>query len=359
MRTIQLLSRSLTFYWRTNLAVIFGVATAVAVLAGALLVGDSVRASLHDLLVQRLGQTDLVITSTGFFREQLANDLQSDPQFVGAGFTDTCPLIALEGTVTHESSKRVGSAIKVFGVDERFWKFHQQPAQSPPRNREVFLSAGLARELGANTGDSIVLRVQKPSAIPIESLHSRKEDLGSTLRLTVGETLAADTIGEFSLQPQQGDVRAVFVPLSLLQKEIDQPGGANLILISEASRQVGPPTAVLAKQQVLEEILKARSSLDDFGIRLRIVGEATATPAVAASEPNLSLEHESKVISASLEPTANETGHALSLKPKPVLSYLANNISSGSHSIPYSLVTGLDEPDLNSLAPNQPRKDDD
>jgi hypothetical protein len=37
---------------------VFGVATAVAVLAGALLVGDSVRGGLRDLVVGRLGATD-------------------------------------------------------------------------------------------------------------------------------------------------------------------------------------------------------------------------------------------------------------------------------------------------------------
>ena len=194
-------------------------------------------ASLRDLALQRLGQTDRVlITSNGFFRDQLANDMQSDSQFAIAGFAETCPLIALEGTVTHEPSKRVASRIKVYGVDERFWKFHHLPGKQPPRNREVFLSEGLARELSATTGDSVVLRVEKPSAIPVESLHSRKEDLGSTLRLTVQETLSPDAVGEFSLQPQQGDVRAVFVPLSLLQRTIDQSDKANLILISESSR---------------------------------------------------------------------------------------------------------------------------
>jgi putative ABC transport system permease protein len=43
----DLVRRSLGHYWRTNLAVIAGVATAVAVLSGALLVGDSVRGSLR------------------------------------------------------------------------------------------------------------------------------------------------------------------------------------------------------------------------------------------------------------------------------------------------------------------------
>ncbi len=60
MTTFQLVKRNLRFYWRTNLAVILGVATAVAVLAGALLVGDSVRASLRDLFLQRLGNTSYV-----------------------------------------------------------------------------------------------------------------------------------------------------------------------------------------------------------------------------------------------------------------------------------------------------------
>ena len=58
-----LVLRSLRHYWRTNLAVIAGVATAVAVLAGALLVGDSVRGSLRDLVLQRLGNTDRIMNA--------------------------------------------------------------------------------------------------------------------------------------------------------------------------------------------------------------------------------------------------------------------------------------------------------
>jgi len=352
MRTAQLLKRNLGHYWRTNLAVVLGVATAVAVLSGALLVGDSVRASLRELALQRLGQTDRVITSTGFFRDRLANDLQSDSQFAVAGFSETCPLIALEGTVTHEPSKRVASRIKVYGADERFWKFHQVPGKQPPRNREVFLSEGLARELSANTGDALVLRVEKPSAIPVESLHSRKEDLGSTVRLTVQEKLSPSDVGEFSLQPQQGDVRALFVPLSTLQKAIDQSGRANLILISEASRDAAAQAAVPGKDEALMRILKERTSLADYGIKLRTVG-------LPASQTSISLEQDSKVISGPLSEVANEAAKALSLHRLPVLSYLANSITDGERSIPYSLVTGLDDSGLELLAPGQTGKPDD
>ena len=339
MQISQLLIRNLAHYWRTNLAVVLGVATAVAVLAGALLVGDSVRASLRDLFVQRLGQTDLVITSANFFRERLASDIENDPQFVANGFANICPLIALEGAVTHEQSKRVGSGIKVYGVDERFWKFNAQSGKQSPQSREVFVSESLAQELGASVGNSIVLRVQKPSDIPVESLHSRQEELGSTMRLTVREILGADALGEFSLQPQQTAVRAIFIPLRSLQKEIDQLDKINMILLSETSHQVAGTSEHAAKERALERILKERTALADFGITLRIVGEAES----------ISLEHDSKMVSDSLAQRASETANGLALRTLPVFTYLANSINAGERSIPYSLVTGLDDEALAEL----------
>jgi len=91
MRARTLVQRSIAYYWRTNLAVILGVATAVAVLSGALLVGDSVRASLRDLVLARLGKTEGVASSAQFFREQLSSDVPG-----------STPLVVLQGMVTHE-----------------------------------------------------------------------------------------------------------------------------------------------------------------------------------------------------------------------------------------------------------------
>src|ERR1051325_2845062 len=105
MGSLTLIKQSLLYYWRTNFAVVLGVATAVSVLAGALLVGDSVRASLRDLVVQRLGRTSFVISSSVFFRKQPADAIKADPQFTQDGLSSACPLISLEGTVTHEQSK--------------------------------------------------------------------------------------------------------------------------------------------------------------------------------------------------------------------------------------------------------------
>src|SRR5919106_3641435 len=102
MKASTLRGRSLRYYWRTNLAVVAGVAIAVAVLAGALMVGVSVRASLRDLVVQRLGQTDHVVLSSGFFRDELS-----------ASFPRSAPLIVMEGFVTAQGSGRRASRVHV------------------------------------------------------------------------------------------------------------------------------------------------------------------------------------------------------------------------------------------------------
>ena len=95
MTLLKLIGRSARYYWRTNLAVTLGVSAAVSVLAGALVVGDSVRGSLRDIALSRIGRTDSVLTSAGFFREGLAGDLRA-----ALGASDAVPLIVANGYVT-------------------------------------------------------------------------------------------------------------------------------------------------------------------------------------------------------------------------------------------------------------------
>ena len=321
MNAVTLIKRNLTHYWRTNLAVIFGVATAVAVLAGALLVGDSVRASLRDLALARLGKTDLVVTASGFFRERLADDLQSHDQFA-ANFNGACPIIALEAVVTRDENNARAGGVQVFGVDERFWKFHGANTQTPEGN-DVLISRALERELGAKQGDTLILRIEKPSAIPAESLHGRKDDLGRTVRLTMREALPEASLGEFSLRPQQGAVRAVFVELKKLQKNLEQDGKANALLLSTKNDQ---------SRRTAEAMLKDKFALADLGLKLRPLGDQQA----------ISLETDSAVISDALADRAKAAAAKLNLPTASFLTYLANTIRAGDREIPYSLVNGVD-----------------
>jgi ABC-type lipoprotein release transport system permease subunit len=327
MRTTRLIQRSLAYYWQTNVVVVLGVAIAVAVLTGALLIGESVRGSLRDLVSQRLGATDQFVASTNFFREGLATDFLQ-PGVTSTGIDATCPLIALDGLVTHEPSRRRAGDVRVYGVDERFWKFNGVTAE-PPQDRQVLLSESLASELGTAAGDSILLRIEKPSDIPVESLHGRKEDPGRTIRLNLKSVLPASSLGEFSLRPQQGPVRAIFVSLPFLQRELDQQGKVNTILVAERSsldqgqKQRMPDT--------LASLLKEKATLDDLGIKLHLLEQQQA----------ISLESNSNIINDAVAQAAQESASASSLKMSPVLSYLANSLRLRDRAVPYSLVTGV------------------
>ena len=122
--------------------------------------------------------------------------------------------MVVPGVVTDQASGRRASRVQVYGVDDRFWRFHaRHGAAQGPDARGAFISRALAADIGAPADSTVLVRVERPSAIPIESLHGRKDDCGRTLRLTVRAVLGAPELGDFSLRPQQGDVRAVFVPL--------------------------------------------------------------------------------------------------------------------------------------------------
>jgi putative ABC transport system permease protein len=305
----RLILRSATYHWRTNLAVTLGVAAAVSVFAGALLVGDSVRGSLRDLAVGRLGATAHVVTTADFFREALAGDLEA-----ALDGSRVAPLVVATGFVTHEASGRRAGGVFVYGVDERFWRFHGlEPADG------VTMSPGLAAEFGAGESDVLLVRLQRPSEIPIESLFGRKDDIGRTIRLTLDAVQPLDRLGEFSLQPQQADVRALFVPIGRVQRDLGVTGRVNTLLVSSAPAD-------------LEPRLRTVLALEDLGAAVTIVEAPRA----------LSVEGPSGIIGSALESAALGAGEALGLQPVPVFTYLANTLRLGDRQVPYSLITATD-----------------
>jgi ABC-type lipoprotein release transport system permease subunit len=336
----QLVLRGLSYYWRTNAAVVLGVATAVAVLAGALLVGDSVRGSLRDLVVQRLGRTDRVVMSSGFFREALADNLRADEAFASS-FASICPMIAAQGLVSDPASGRRASRVQVYGVDDRFSRFHGTAGVTAPRDRDAFLSPALASDIGVAAGGSVLLRVERPSAIPIESLHGRKDNMGRTLPVTVRGILAPADLGEFSLQPQQREVRAVFVPLLRLQRDLGLTGRVNVLLVSDRPSPAGGATALTrraSRNGELERLIRRQATLEDVGLTLRVL----------EAPHELALESPSGLIDDVRANAAAAAAIGTSMTARPVLTYLANTLKSGARQVPYSLVTAIE---LRLIAP--------
>lgn len=329
MNRTQLVYRSLSHYWRTNAAVVLGVATAVAVLSGALLVGDSVRGSLRELVLKRLGETDHAVVSSGFFREQLAADLERQSGFTSS-FDAVTPIVVARGFVSVQGASGRAGQVLVYGVDDRFWKFHGI-SLTGPSGRDAFVTPALASEIGAQAEATILIRVEHPSDVPLESIHGRRDDPGRSVRATIRSAGAP----EFSLEAQQGAVRAVFLPMALLQREMEVGSRVNALLVS-AKSESEPATA-------LADMVRSQTELEDFGLRLRVL----------EGSRDVVLDADAGLIDDNKAQAAFKTAKDLGLQAQPVFTYLANSLRSGSREIPYSLVTATDLPAKFGVRPDK------
>jgi ABC-type antimicrobial peptide transport system permease subunit len=250
MSLARLLLRNLLFHWRGNSAVLLGVVVGTAVLTGALLVGDSLRGSLRDLSLQRLGWVDQSLVAPRFFRQQLAEELsaaQAADRFA--------PALVLQATVRRKDDVRGVRGVTVLGVEDRFW---QGFGESLGPDQGAWITRTVADALGVKKDGPISLVLQKPSAVPRESLLGRRDDksLLQTWTLPVERVLGdADAPNQFSLRPVLDSPRTVFVPLSLLQKELKQTGRINAIFASGVKPS-------------LNEDLRNKLDLDDWGLTL-------------------------------------------------------------------------------------------
>jgi len=321
MKFSRLVYRSLLQHWRTNLPVIAGIAVAVAVLSGALMVGRSVRGSLEDLLFERIGKTETVIAANRFFGENIAQAFTADGK--------ACPIIYLQGLIIHE--KREGDKqermrvprVHVYGIDSRFWNFQSMPLNSFPDDRTAFVGASLAKQLGIEKGDSILLQVESQQTIPREWLYGRRDTMVKTIRLSCESILPPEKLGEFALRPSQGDVYSIFVPMQRLQKELEVPGSINTILLSDLQN---------SDLTHLSDTIAANLSLNDLELKLIDL----------PSQKGFYLESNRILIEETVVEQSLAVAAQLGLSFSPVYTYMANAIRAGSRSIPYSAISAAD-----------------
>ena len=165
---------------------------------------------------------------------------------------------------------RAGQVL-VYGVDERFWKFHGVPAVELG-GRDAWLSPALATEMGAKQADTLLLRLEKPGDIPAESIHGRKEDAAAAIRLTYKGELAAGQMGEFSLRPTQGSIRAIFPPCPPPLAHANSPPLTVRTSSSPPRGRSTPPT----RKEVTRQVPSSRPSSICAGVRVSITCECPA-----------------------------------------------------------------------------------
>ena len=326
--------RSLIHFWQIHLAVLLGAAVATAVLTGALLVGDSVRGSLRDLTLDRLGDIDHVMLSDRFFRETLAADLATSPE-TDDGYDRVVPAMLLSGSAVNATTKTRASRVQIQGIDERFHRFwsttetdefsaflKKGPGQLFP---SVVINQSLKKELNVEVGGTLLISFQKRNEIHPEFLLGRRDTSGCpanppTVRIEYCPKFRRWTIRS---APHQSLPFNAYVSLPVLQKALDLEAKVNAILISSPAIPAVDATGRLRKE------LRRFLTLNDFGLTLR------------RADNYFSLETSQFVLKPNIIKLARSLAAKNEVPVNTVMTYLANEISANGKSVPYSTITAL------------------
>src|SRR5438105_1504816 len=314
-----LVRRSLRFHARAHFGVVLGAIIGSAALVGALVVDDSVRGSLREMALARLGNVDVALSGGDrFFRDGL--DLS-------AGSSQSAPVLQVLGTAALADGSARANRVQVLGADGRLKRLQPSaPAFSSEAADEVVLNRALAAHLNAKAGDTILLRVQKPSVLSREAPISSQQDFSVALRLTVRDIASDEQFGRFDLKASQLPPFNAFVSLKVLQQKLDLTNRANLLL----ARGITAENA--------QSILRQRWQLADAELELRRLqsGLELRSKRVFLDSP---------VVDAASTVSTNNTA---------ILTYFVNELRVGNKATPYSMVTGAGVP----LVPPEMRDDE-
>jgi ABC-type antimicrobial peptide transport system permease subunit len=325
---------SIRHYWQISVAVAIGVATATAVITGALLVGDSMRGSLADLTVERLGATETMVAPIGFFDVAgiTVGDVRPIPLiFFSTGIAESSKETNVKKLGLDPLIRRAGS-VQIIGVDESFWNLDSlgiRPEKFPD-DTGVVINRSAADELAVHAGDRITIRLPADQAVPADSPLGRRDATSEGLpRMEVLAVIDDRGLGRFSLSPSQAAPQNIYVSRKVIGEVLDREDQANLLLFD---RDIDPSYFNV--------------DLDDLGLSLRRVKKQfegkTVFDYYTLTSDRLLLP------GIVVDEVIDELG---SQNVAPVTTYLANAIErldeSGKviASVPYSTITAIDSSD--------------
>ncbi|MGB7324570.1 MAG: FtsX-like permease family protein [Rubripirellula sp.] len=326
----RMIAAGTRYWWRVSASVALGVATATAVIVGALLVGDSMRGSLRGLTIERLGRTESIVAPGTFFpTENLVGENVSASRLI------YFPTGVIETRDEQGDIQRAGD-VQIIGIDDDFWSLDSQGLKPTrlPDETGVVLNTAAASELGVSIGDQVTLRLPSEQAVPADSPLGRRESRSEGLpRMNVLDIIADRGLGRFAISPSQAAPLNVYVSRSLMAETLDRPGQANVMLFDS-----------------LVEAKDLNIDLGSLGLSLTVTKQT--------SDEDVIFEYQSLTSDQLMMPetVVQRVTEALPNRAVvPVMTYLANAIErldeSGKviKSVPYSTITAIDQIQVDDL----------
>ena len=301
---------ALKHFWQIHLTVALCTAVATGVLAGALIVGDSVRGSLRNITTERLGAIQHVLLADHFFQP----DLLKRQNKVG--------VILLNGTVVAPQTQARASKVNVLGVTDGFFAFWEEDA-APNLNKidgqpfnAIVINEALQNELNVQVGDTLLVNMPQAADIHPEFLLGERDASKAiqSLRLIVTDVIPTQNAGRFGLRAHQSLPQNAYISLPVLQNALGQADRVNAVFTSEEN-------AITA-----DELALSLEALD-----LNIKGH----------DNHFDLQSQQYLLKPVLSETALAVATENSIPTLPTLTYLANTIAANDKVIPYSTIVAL------------------
>ncbi|WP_321285916.1 ABC transporter permease [uncultured Sunxiuqinia sp.] len=311
MNSLKYALKSWLHYWKLNLTIVLGVALSAAILFGAFIIGDTVKYSLQQITLQRLGETNWVVTGgERLFRADLASEIVTESNEA------TSILFANGMAVLNGGQARAGQ-LQVWGVENGFNGFVGVDSLYTFNGNEAVINAQLAEVLGVNLGEEILLRVNKQSTFPANTPFVSADESMVSFRVKVKAIAGQNETGNFNLQNIQSVPKNVFLSLDFLNRQMDLNERANVILVNAGEMQ----------EKDLYERISVHWKLEDLNLAIR---------------ENVALDY-TELISdrVFVEPSILDKIVHREEKAYPVFSYFVNKFQLGDRQTPYSFVTGL------------------
>lgn len=331
MSALRYILASLWHYRRVQLAVAVGVAVATAVITGALIVGDSVRGSLRELTLERLGRIESVLVAARPFRAALADEFATRLASDAATESEVVPLILTRGTLKSTGAQpRLATNLSVIGYSNYFWRLGGGGPDVPLADDWIAITRPLAEELDAQVGDELLLRLPAAGTLPGDSTLADKDDTTVSRRFKLIAILPVEGLDRFSLRPTQQQPRNVFLRMDAAQDLLDWKDQANALAV--APRASTPVASVDFWDAVQDTPLQP--TLEDLGLVVTPVTSSTDAP-IGVQITSLGMVLTDHVV----EVAQRQFSAAI---PQAIVTYLANTIEIGSRKIPYSTITGVE-----------------
>lgn len=322
MNRFRYVFRSLRHYRLMHLAVAMGTVIGTAALVGALLVGDSMRGSLWDLTLQRLGPVDHLLRGDRFF--QLDLELLLQDRVLSETFDAAVGMILLDGTLSGTGESARNASATVIGAGADFWTLWKV---EPPPNDGLVINRPLADHLGVAPGDELMVRFSQHSGIPADSPLGRKSETVRGRRMRISRIIPAEGPGRFALRPNQQLPFNAYVNLTALQRLLGTEG-INAVAVTRSRPDAAPSDSTSR----LNERLRLCPADFGLGIARKNAGGYTR------------LTSERMMLADAEVAAANQALHKTGIRSVArVFIYLANAMELAGRQTPYSTVAALED----------------